>query len=512
MTHTTPTRVTRSRSTFWIAFAMLFSLSSLWALASPIFSIPDENAHSAKAVALAHGQLFGYERADSRFIVVDLPPGYEYSPGIVCFAYAPDRDASCGIELGDPKGTDYFGTWVGAYNPTYYAIVSWPSLIFEGSAGIYAMRIVSAAVGSLILALGFVAGFGASRARWMPAGLAFAASPMVIYFLGSVNPQGFEVACAVTLWIGLLRLLQLYRGDGDVLVSKRVLWAIVVVGASGLAVTRATGPLWLVIVLGACLIAAGWQATKALFTDRGAYVGIGIIAAVGVFSLVWTLTAGGVGGQASEADAPLVNGTFLQAAWYMLQGTPVYLEQAIGTFGWLDAVMPSTVHAGFFVSLALITVIALATAHRRGLLVMLLVLALALLVPIVVQSASVARTGIIWQGRYGLFLYLGIPIVAAWLLGLRQSAKAAFLSFRVTVVSVSTLVVVGIACYVLVLARYVVGADKPIGDVIKDPQWQPPLGAVPLIAIFVVVSAAWAAWLILRARRLSRAELSIAGD
>ena len=40
----------------------------------------------------------------------------------------------------------------------------------------------------------------------------------------------------------------------------------------------------------------------------------------------------------------------------------------------------------------------------------------ALLVPAFVQGYSVHQTGIIWQGRYGLFLYLGIMVVAAWLL------------------------------------------------------------------------------------------------
>ena len=100
----------------------------------------------------------------------------------------------------------------------------------------------------------------------------------------------------------------------------------------------------------------------------------------------------------------------------MFRTTPDYLQQAIGYFGWIDAPLPLWTYWLFIAAFALLVVlgfIATRTSQRadarvggrRG-----------ALVPAFVQAYSVHQTGIIWQGRYGLFLYLGITMVAAWLL------------------------------------------------------------------------------------------------
>ena len=107
-------------SRFLPPFAIFALLGILWSLASPVFSVPDENAHAAKAIAQVRGQVIGYTLPDVRHIVVDLPDGYEYDSQMMCFATHTDRPASCGAELGDAEGQDWFNTWVGAYNPVYY--------------------------------------------------------------------------------------------------------------------------------------------------------------------------------------------------------------------------------------------------------------------------------------------------------------------------------------------------------------------------------------------------------
>ena len=127
----------RSRSVFWTAFVLMAALSTLWPLASPIFSVPDENVHATKAIAQVHGQVIGYHVPGIKHTVVGLPHGYSYAPHILCFAYHANQPANCRVELGDEGGTDWFNTWVGAYNPYYYA-VGWWSLILDGSTGDYA--------------------------------------------------------------------------------------------------------------------------------------------------------------------------------------------------------------------------------------------------------------------------------------------------------------------------------------------------------------------------------------
>ena len=171
-----PERRVRARL-FGAAFAVFALLGILWSLASPVFSVPDENAHATKAIAQVRGQIVGYTRPDVRHIVVDLPPGYWYSQDTLCYAKHPEVSAGCAPDFGDASGQVWFNTWVGTYNPAYYYAVGWPSLLFDGNASIYAMRIASSLLGAALLAFAFVAAASGPRARWMPLGVAFAARP-----------------------------------------------------------------------------------------------------------------------------------------------------------------------------------------------------------------------------------------------------------------------------------------------------------------------------------------------
>ncbi|MBC7592043.1 MAG: DUF2142 domain-containing protein, partial [Salinibacterium sp.] len=279
----TPQRDLRPRGgrrPFWAAFAFFAIISSLWALSAPVFAVADESAHATKAIAQWQGQVIGYEVPGIRHTVVDLPPADSYSSNIICFVYHPDIPANCGVELGD-EGTNWFNTWVGAYNPTYYYLSGWPSLIFDGSAGIYAMRIASALVAAVFLAWAAEASLAATRVRWMPMGIAVLASPMIVYYSGSVNPQGLEVAAAAALWVGLLRLLQTWREPGTVLLSRTYLWVIVGISAAIVANVRALGPLWVVVIISTCLLISGWPAVKSMFTTARSYWAIGAVAVAG---------------------------------------------------------------------------------------------------------------------------------------------------------------------------------------------------------------------------------------
>ncbi|MBG6215263.1 hypothetical protein RCH23_003221 [Cryobacterium sp. CAN_C3] len=495
----------RSQSVFWPAFALVAALSTLWALASPILSVPDENAHALKAVAQVHGQVIGYHVPGIKHTVVDLPEGYRYSPQILCFATQPDQPANCGVELGDADGTDWFNTWVGAYNPVYYYVVGWPSLILDGSAGIYAMRIMSGLFGAVLMAWAFQAAMSVRRARWMPLGLAFVATPMVVYLLGSVNPNGFEIAASVALWVALLRLLQQFDGRdrGQVSsLSRRYLWFIVTVSAIGLALARATGPLWVIVVVGLCFIAAGWLPVKRLFTTGTSYLWLALVAAGGLFSIFWTLGGGSLSSQANASDAPLVGGSFLAGFAYVLRTTPAFLQEALGYFGWFDAPLGGTVYWLFVAAASILVVTAIGAANRRSGLTLAAVIGAAIFVPALVQGYSVSQTGIIWQGRYGLFLYLGVVIVAAWVLSARASNRADFLSTRFTWIGSGLLAAYGFVAFVVVMWRYVVGAAEPISEMWKNPSWQPPLGWMTLVALYALVSLAffgWVGWIAHRA-------------
>jgi len=412
------------------------ALSTLWSLASSIFSVPDENAHATEAIAQVHGQVIGYQVPGIKHTVVDLPEEYTYAPHIICFAFHTDQPANCGVELGDEGGTAWFNTWVGAYNPLYYYAVGWLSLFLDGSAGVYGMRIVSGLLAAVFVALGFRTAMSVRRSRWMPLGLAFAAAPMIVYFFGSVNPNGIEIASAVALWAALPRLLEkfdLRKVAGDVSSLPRgYLWVIVVIASVTLATARATGPLWLIVVVGICFIAIGWIPVKSLFTTARSYIRLSIVGAGGIFSIVWTLSGGSLSSQADESDAPLVGASFVQGFVHVLRTTPEFVQQAIGYFGWFDAPLPTIAYWLFVIPLGILIVLASTASRRRGMVTLGVTMAAAVFAPALVQGYSVSQTGIIWQGRNGLFLYLRLTILAAWLLSTKQGDRVAFLSTRVT--------------------------------------------------------------------------------
>lgn len=501
-----------SRSVFWVAFLIFAVFATVWSLASPIFSVPDENAHALKAVAQVRGQVLGYQVEGVKHTVVDLPAEYSYTPQTVCFAYVPTQPGNCGVELGDAGGSTWFSTWVGAYNPLYYYAVGWPSLILDGSAGIYGMRIVSGLLAATFVAWAYQAALSGRRSRWMPLGLAFAAAPMVVYFFGSVNPNGIEIASAIALWTALPRLLRQFDSrnapaDGSTL-PRWYLWGIVTLASVTLATARATGPLWLVVVVGVCFIASGWDPVKTLFTTARSYLWLAIVAAGGVFSIVWTLRGGSLSGQAEATDAPLVGGSFLQGFFHVLRTTPGYLQQAVGYFGWFDTPLPASAYWLFVVPLGVLLVLCLAASRRRGLVSIAVVAAAALFVPALVQGYSVSQTGIIWQGRYGLFLYLGVVILAAVMLSEKQADRAAFLSTRVTWMGSALIALFGMLAFTVVMKRYVVGSGQPINAMWENPAWQPPLGWPLLLALYALVSVAfivWTGWIAARAARIDDA-------
>lgn len=486
-----------TRSVFWTAFALMAMLTTLWSLASPIFSVPDENAHAVKAIAQVRGDLTGHAVEGVKHSVVDLPEEYSYSQQIVCYLFHSETTADCGFELGDEGGNEWFNTWVSAYNPIYYYLVGWPTLLLDGSAGIYSMRIVSGLLCSVFVAWAFQSAMSVRRSRWLPFGLVFLAAPMVVYLFGSVNPNGIEIAAAGALWVSLLRLLQLFDGRDPGVVSslpRRHLWLIVTVASIVLATARATGPLWLVVVVGLCFAATGWRAVKTLFTTGSSCVGLAFVAAGGLFSILWTLGGGSLSGQADASDAPQVGASFVQGFAYVISLTPDYFQQAIGFFGWFDTPLSTPTYWPFVAALAILVTLAFTGLDRRSVVTMGVVAAAAVLVPALVQGYSVHQTGIIWQGRYGLFLYVGVTLVAAWLLSGRSGRRLAFLSARLTWIGLTLVAVYGLGAFFLVLRRYVVGTDESFSTMWENPSWEPPLGAMTLVALYGLVSILFVLW------------------
>ncbi|WP_353828601.1 DUF2142 domain-containing protein [Agromyces sp. SYSU T0242] len=476
-----------------IGFALVAALGVLWAIASPVFSVPDENAHATKAIAQVRGQVVGEEVPGVLHLVVQLPDEYRYDPRLLCFAMDENRSADCGAELGGEEGLDWFNTWTGAYNPVYYALVGWPSLLFGGAAGLIAMRIVSALIGAAFVGVAFQLAVAGRRDAWMPLGVAFAGLPLGVYLMAGVNPSGFEVAASVALWVGVLRLFESHvPGDPPAIAySRTYLWVVVTISSAALVTARALGPLWLVVIVSLSALTVGWAPVRRLFATARSWIWLAVIAAVGVFSLAWTLLGGSLSSQARPGDAPLVGDTPLAGAVYMLRLTTEYFQQSVGMFGWFDAELPPWSVWAVVAVVGALLFLAFASLERRAALVVVAAVVACVVVPILVQARSVSQTGIIWQGRYGLFLYLGALILVAWLLS-RGAERVRFLSARYTWGAAVLMAAFGAHAYLFVMYRYVVGLDDSITAMWLDPEWQPPGGWPLLVTLYALVSAAFA--------------------
>lgn len=486
------------RSSWWRAalpaFVLLSALSTLWSLATPVLASPDESAHATKAIAQVRGVIVGETRPGVDFPVLPLPEAYRFRPEMLCFAFDATRDGACGVEFGDPDGTDWFGNWVTLYNPVYYWIVGWPSLLIGGNSGILAMRVVSGVLNALVLALAFPLALRGGR-RWTPMALAFAASPMVLFLGGSVNPQGVEISAGVLTWVATLEALTRAR-EGSSIRGDRGLIAGLVVGSFWLLNARALGPLWWLVIVLVAAASVGFGALVRIIRDRAAWPVIGVIALSGAAAVTWTLFAGTLATQAQSGDAYLVGAGPIDGLLTMLRLTPAMIEQSIGVFGWLDTFLPPTALALYLGAVLLVLAIACSGGGRRARVAVGVTVLVALIVPPLVQGLTIDRTGLIWQGRYSLAIYLGVVIVAAWMLELRGEGRLHFVAPVFTAFVVGALALYQVVAFSVALFRYTVGMDGTVGEMLTSPAWLPPLGVVPLLLACVLVQCAFSLWII----------------
>jgi hypothetical protein len=108
-----------------------------------------------------------------------------------------------------------------------------------------------------------------------------------------------------------------------------------------------------------------------------------------------------------------------------------------------------------------------------------------LALPLAADLLSARTQGIIWQGRYQMPLAVGVPILAAVLLGARGVQPG-----RVVRVLAPAIAAVGLGySYYYVHRRYAVGIHGPLNPFVSGPGvWQPPVSATVLFAVMLVAT------------------------
>lgn len=459
---------------FVVAFLLLFGAMAFWSVATPLYAAPDEPVHVIKAAAVARGELLGNLAGPSQpaFGSVSVPAFYAASRNLpACFHRRPTVPASCEPAATPSSAPTTVWIYNARYPPLYYAIVGLPSLLGVGSWAVYLMRLTSALLASLFLALAVTAARLWSRSRLVLVGVLVAATPMVLFLGGIVNPSGLEVSAAIATWTcGSVLVLEHLEDPPPGLVGALAL------SASVFELTRGISPFWLACTLVVLLAVADWRRLGHLFRRRSVLAGLGVVAAFGALALAWTFGEHALDVYSRTPLGPAPESTILETSF---AHNDYYLPTMVGVFGWFDTYAPTFTYVVWYGLVGLLTLAAAAVARVRQLLA-LGFLALAIVVlPVAISSSQVHRYGYTWSGRDTLPLAVGLPILAAALLG-----RSVLSAYRARLAGIVGVLAVGaqIAAYFEALRRYAVGTKGPDFGFLLHARWRPPLGFATVLA------------------------------
>ena len=485
-------------------FVLVAVVGSLWALANPVFAGPDEDSHVIRAVALDHGQLTGDENTKrlrkqldvtSEVLRVRVPEIYANEQS-ACFAFQPNATADCSHLEGSTRNVDTL-TSAGRHPPAYYAVVgvaSW--LRHPGASVVYLMRFVSVLITAALLATTTTALRRTPVAGVVAVGVLFAVTPMVLFVGSSVNPNGPEIAAAIALWVcGLVLVSQAHEAVDNRLVAATGIACCV------LALSRQLGPLWIALIGATIAVFASPDALRALAHSAWARCWAGLVVACCIAQVTWDAIVGSLG-YTRYPNAPTDIPTSDIARFTVGHMFTRYKEM-IGVFGWLDTPSPAVTYVLWTAAVGFLVLVALVWTSRRRLAALLLVIAATVVVPLVLESAAYGSAGgPAWQGRYGLPLAVGIPVVAA--MAIVSGQRGHELARRRLFVGVGVMLVVAhVLAFAQNLRRYTVGYDGEI-QYWKHPKWSPPPSPLVLTIAYAVFVTAFVAWFLSSASRQGR--------
>ena len=480
----------RPWTVFLASWALFAALATLWALATPISAAPDEPAQMVKAAAVVRGQLASPDGPDGS--IVQVPQYVAWTHAQTCFARNPAVTANCIPAVpGDPAEIVDSTTTAGRYNPLYYSLVGWPSLIFGDSSGTFAMRIVSGIVVSLFLGLATVMIAGWKNRALPLIALGAAVTPMVLFLNGTVNPNSLEITATLAAFVAALSVVK--YPDPSLLAGRAV---ILVVSAAVAANMRGISPLWVAAALLIPFLLASKQQIVDLWRTRVVKIAVAVVAVAVVIAFVWLRVAGSVSTEAvpgKPGGPDYIGASPLLGFFGMIAQTGDFLSEMIGNFGWLDTPVPVEVLVIWIILIGSIVVWSLVLTRRAELRFALALFGAFLLLPAFAQAAFITGGGWIWQGRYTL------PLLAIMLVGAGAVISDRFMQLDARTVRLLALVVaIGwaggqIYAFAIALHRYSVGASESWIDMIVAPPWAPPLGMVPTLLLFAitVIGTAW---------------------
>ena len=489
------------RSVFVAVLCLTFVSLACWSFANPLVAAPDEQAHILRAYALDHGQMGSPTTPPSKVNAnVTVPMSLYYSAIYpICWHQHANVSASCSAPWPTSSQPQTIATYVDHYPPLYYLFVGTATYVSHQRSGIYLMRLISALMSSVMLGLAAYAIARWSHRRSLYVGLYIALTPEVYFLSSSVNPSGFEIMTAICVWtlVGILGLE--YREH-----PPRALVALVGVTASIFILIRGLSPLW--VALAALTLLVLWgprELYEKVKSRRDIQWAGGGVAVAGVLAAAWIFTQGTLNVLPVGSAVPKNDSTFavLRLVASFAQG---WLRESVGILGWLDTELNGFVYHAWYAVVIGVVVVALVRGNPRERTVVVALAALSVLLPIAIVTRQARILGIVWQGRDSLPLAVGAVIIAAAVAGgpLRRRARRsiervdATLRLRIARASllgvVAVLAIANMMAFYINLRRYAVGRYGPKFFFLHHQGWSPPTGQFLTLAVYGIVTAAFA--------------------
>lgn len=491
-----------NRVRWWALFVAFTSLGGIWALATPLYGVPDEPAHAIYSAAAIRGELF--EPGDGNRVEVVVPADFAAAGNVpVCYAFQPEVPAGCAAAYPAVSGDATVVTTAGRYPPAYYLYVGLATFVGEGAQTVYLMRLLTAVLVGALLASATCAVLERQRRRWTLCALALSATPMLFFFAGSVNPQAPEIAAAVLLWVSGHALLQTMRDEpGRALRLGDPVLRRVVVGAAVLGLARPLSLLWLAVVVLCLLVAfASGASLRSFVSARAGWLAIAIVGATSLFTLGWVLLRNSL----IQQDVPIFADLPLdEAIVTVVEKADNEYREMIGVFGWRDNAAPGVAYVVFTLLLGALLLVGLSAAKKRHLIVLGGLAATVVLLPGALDLSEYESSAFAWQGRYTLPIAVGVPLLLGMVADGRDADRRSVLPAdhtllpRVPALFATGLVVVHVASFVGALNRNVHGVSG--WWFMSEPGWSPPMPSLVLVSGFSVVCIVLAVALVRGAR------------
>jgi hypothetical protein len=455
-------------------------------------SVPDEPAHTLKAVAIAKDDwttAASVVRRGSQSLyetTVRVPRAYA-ELGAGCYMFRPSVTAGCARPVSADRTIVPATTEAGTYPPLFYVVVGWPSRLLSPFRALYAMRVCSVLVCAALLASALLSAMRLGRGLVI-AGVALAVTPMTLFLIGSINPNGLEIAAALCLWLSWLNLLEEAGPAPGRLLARLVASAIL------LAAARPLSPLYLTVILITVLLMAAKRGRLVeLWSDyrvRVSLAALGITLAGSVAFIVANHSYGSFNGTPPPGHPGV--GKLAQES---LRLTGDRTRQMVGVLGWLDTPLPRWAATAWIGAVLLLVAAAVAVGTWRRRLVLVVSVAGVVATPILSEVVVGARYGHVWQGRYSLPLAVGIPMLSAWVVGEWSGFPHRGLAMVSVVAAVGAGAILVVA-HLTSMTRYVVGLPHNLFAYLGGGGWTPPVEAPALLGLVLMTTIFYSGWLV----------------